>query len=91
MLDGRSPHGERGLKCLDLSCNIDRLPSLPARGAWIEIRVAHISGLSVYSRSPHGERGLKSKKRIFGDGIRMSLPARGAWIEIPNSCKIGKD
>ena len=34
---GRSPHGERGLKlCCCLLCTC-RKPSLPSRGAWIEI------------------------------------------------------
>ena len=37
MSDGRSPHGERGLKCLRIA-RLRLVPrSLPSRGAWIEI------------------------------------------------------
>ena len=102
---GRSPHGERGLKCSKQAQQHMTKQSLPARGAWIEIRsvcmrhlgkrcrsphgerglklrVAHISGVSVYSRSPHGERGLKCKKVGYAVKKIRSLPARGAWIEI---------
>ena len=34
---GRSPCGERGLKLLDKRHNLSVIPSLPVRGAWIEI------------------------------------------------------
>ena len=34
---GRSPHGERGLKCPCLTIPSPRPWSLPTRGAWIEI------------------------------------------------------
>ena len=35
---GRSPCGERGLKCLRLDVQpTATIPSLPVRGAWIEI------------------------------------------------------
>ena len=33
--------------------------SLPARGAWIEIRITPTLFGGTSSRSPHGERGLK--------------------------------
>ena len=33
----RSPHGERGLKFNNGSCLGEDVPSLPSRGAWIEI------------------------------------------------------
>ena len=35
--ESRSPHGERGLKCLYAVLIVDDYVSLPARGAWIEI------------------------------------------------------
>ena len=34
---GRSPHGERGLKCATCHFTADKIASLPARGAWVEI------------------------------------------------------
>ena len=33
----RSPHGERGLKCVDIADTEALEASLPSRGAWIEI------------------------------------------------------
>ena len=57
---GRSPHGERGLK-LTVGGTAKALAggSLPARGAWIEIKSMHDPRVQQSSRSPHGERGLK--------------------------------
>ena len=64
---------------------IRKYPSLPARGAWVEIGVKKLLEINNDSRSPHGERGLKfgmlSAKSNVGTG---SLPARGAWVEIRN-------
>ena len=55
----RSPCGERGLKLrMPLSVRL-LLPSLPVRGAWIEIELFAASGEEKKSRSPCGERGLK--------------------------------
>ena len=56
-------------------------PSLPARGAWIEIRGVW-EGKRIFSRSPHGERGLKYRGMIAEKQHKASLPARGAWIEM---------
>ena len=57
--NGRSPHGERGLKyqCLEYVFG-DREGRSPhgERGLKLVGRPAHDAGLS---RSPHGERGLK--------------------------------
>ena len=55
----RSPHGERGLKCLYGVAVADVYASLPARGAWIEMAVCRRMCLPFLRRSPHGERGLK--------------------------------
>ena len=38
---GRSPCGERGLKCLGIIDKPLGDPSLPMRGAWIEITTRH--------------------------------------------------
>ena len=61
-LDGRSPHGERGLKLILIGWICGWILSLPTRGAWIEIQpLAHIRQ-GYLCRSPHGERGLKCNK-----------------------------
>ena len=57
---GRSPHGERGLKYPIQPGDEGRSPSLPPRGAWIEIICGTLPPEGSRSRSPHGERGLKS-------------------------------
>ena len=41
------------------------VPSLPARGAWIEIIAAEEEMANEYGRSPHGERGLKLLPRAY--------------------------
>ena len=79
---GRSPHGERGLKSFHGSTKETALPSLPSRGAWIEIgtEIKHITMFD--RRSPHGERGLKFPRHRHLADRQWSLPSRGAWIEI---------
>ena len=47
---GRSPCGERGLKCVDAWAVSETVESLPVRGAWIEIHTGangDISGASL--------------------------------------------
>ena len=39
VVDRRSPHGERGLKYFPKKVKRYHLPSLPTRGAWIEIHI----------------------------------------------------
>ena len=56
----RSPHGERGLKSAEQMEVVQVKPSLPTRGAWIEIYRRCGRYLWASRRSPHGERGLKS-------------------------------
>ena len=60
------------------------IPSLPVRGAWVEM-IGLYSAFSVSaSRSPCGERGLKYFwKKLTEAHIALSLPVRGAWVEIP--------
>ena len=79
----RSPCGERGLKWTKLDIAIQRLKSLPVRGAWIEIRSKH-----------HPQAACPQSLPVRGAWIEMtmlhllsapsctSLPVRGAWIEI---------
>ena len=58
-LGSRSPCGERGLKSpLVRPCGIT-IPSLPVRGAWVEMLLFCACTTKVKSRSPCGERGLK--------------------------------
>ena len=57
-------------------------PSLPMRGAWIEILSLIGSCGNIGSRSPCGERGLKLQLVQLVQLLRKSLPMRGAWIEI---------
>ncbi|EIT88131.1 hypothetical protein A200_06127 [Parascardovia denticolens IPLA 20019] len=66
------------------------LRSLPARGAWIEIKNDQIEGVDEDGRSPQGERGLKYRMIATGEPAIMSLPARGAWIEIVSGSKPGR-
>ena len=60
----RSPHGERGLKCMAVQTDTINKQSLPARGAWIEIVMQDIIAPKFLGRSPHGERGLKYMKYV---------------------------
>ena len=79
----RSPHGERGLKSVTLTLQACAVPSLPTRGAWIEILQRLCYRSLAESRSPHGERGLKYRIYTVLLMFRRSLPTRGAWIEMP--------
>ena len=56
---GRSPHGERGLKCHDGELMRRVYTSLSSRRAWIEIFDCAVVSVGSWRRSPHGERGLK--------------------------------
>ena len=55
----RSLCGERGLKYTHLFGYRSQLPSLPLRGAWIEIMDKRSANNALQSRSLCGERGLK--------------------------------
>ena len=56
---GRSPHGERGLKCSRHHRIREQHESLSSWRAWIEIPTPLRKWLKTARRSPHGERGLK--------------------------------
>ena len=80
--DGRSPHGECGLKYFDEIMSGAMAQSLPAWGVWIEIG-CHTRGFGrSKGRSPHGECGLKSEEIDVKLRRSESLPAWGVWIEI---------
>ena len=58
----RSPCGERGLKCGRFRpFPASESPSLPVRGAWVEILRSAKFSFPKYCRSPCGERGLKCR------------------------------
>ena len=78
---GRSPCGERGLKCVFGFQMLTVSASLPVRGAWIEISGVAVPGAGS-GRSPCGERGLKFLTSCANRPTLPSLPVRGAWIEI---------
>ena len=78
-----APHAgsvDRNVMCCLLYC--DEVPSLPTRGAWIEILNGHTSQ-NCASVAPHAgsvdRNFICNFKPLFA---RMSLPTRGAWIEI---------
>ena len=54
------------------------IPSLPSRGAWIEIYVAPIVVDENHGRSPRGERGLKSLADKAVKLARMVAPLAGS-------------
>ena len=60
---GRSPHGERGLKCEGHVPEYRHLYVAPPRGAWIEIRPSRHSRHSVAGRSPTGSVDWNSVHR----------------------------
>ena len=87
---GRSPCGERGLKCVGRCRRSPDGGSLPVRGAWVEMRSKSILLARLPGRSPCGERGLKLDKLPHQlHSILWSLPVRGAWVEIycPAACR----
>ena len=52
--------------------------SLPARGAWIEIKKDNATLIFELSRSPQGERGLKSSYAVAVTGSRIVAPRKGS-------------
>ena len=57
------------------------MPSLPARGAWIEISVALKNWLTMQSLPARGA-WIEILYAVNHREPARSLPARGAWIEI---------
>ena len=86
LVGGRSPCGERGLKCMNFNFSQGFMTSLPVRGAWIEISTATLPSAES-CRSPCGERGLKFCTMTIKGATLQSLPVRGAWIEIATTLR----
>ena len=79
--EGRSPHGERGLKHQDYLEYRNQLESLSSRRAWIETTQKANAHKLYLRRSPHGERGLKQLFANLVNNNTKSLSSRRAWIE----------
>ena len=72
---GRSPRGERGLKCVEMQLRKDRaIRSLSSRRAWIEIQYELLAQILRWCRSPRGERGLKFKNLCIINRIISRSP-----------------
>ena len=88
-LTSRSPHGERGLKCVvGVKCRglNGRSPHGERGlkfGVWLE------SYAFIACRSPHGERGLKYERGRQAACPRRSLSSRRAWIEMDWNVVLG--
>ena len=77
----RSPHGERGLKSVPRWNRCSLQWSLPAWGAWIEIK----RGMEMNSRRlslPAWGAWIEIHDCLHFVAKKRSLPAWGAWIEI---------
>ena len=81
----RSPHGERGLKCLRAVRLRRASRSLPARGAWIEILFNMVDEFAKMSLPARGAWIEIITAKLLNI-TPPSLPARGAWIEIYPPC-----
>ena len=57
-------------------------PSLPVRGAWVEMPRGRRGARPLPRRSPCGERGLKLPLVAAWRVSSSSLPVRGAWVEM---------
>ena len=85
--DGRSPHGERGLKFeCQISAHLCRLGRSPHGERGLK-SPRHDIILVKHCRSPHGERGLKFNGAIAGGLGNQSLSSWRAWIEITVSTR----
>ena len=78
---GRSPHGERGLKLKPSPPLMTPPPSLPTRGAWIEISICSISATPARSLPTRGA-WIEISASVPPHQRAKSLPTRGAWIEM---------
>ena len=84
-LPGRSPYGERGLKCDDELLLAEFGGSLSLRRAWIEMLIWRIDNVMRKSRSPYGERGLKFLESDAFAHDLLSLAVRRAGVGISAS------
>ena len=79
---GRSPCGERGLKCYFSVCVRQKSKSLPVRGAWIEIAARRGVACLILSSLPVRGAWIEIVCVRQKSKYKKSLPVRGAWIEI---------
>ena len=79
---GRSPCGERGLKSTCRFLHPEIQPSLPVRGAWIEMTVSRRMMIDSWSLPVRGAWIEMAGMRSMTQAQVVSLPVRGAWIEI---------
>ena len=71
-LIGRSPHGERGLKCFPPVLCFGRLGRSPHGERGLKLPGRNYTRRKAAGRSPHGERGLKylhKPRLIAGDDV----------------------
>ena len=80
--NGRSPHGERGLKYGRSHQRPNPHASLPARGAWIEMHQSKNARFCKSKSLPARGAWIEMLKAMHHNPPLWSLPARGAWIEI---------
>ena len=75
-LAGRSPHGERGLKSARSLSQHPAQPSLPSRGAWIEIKRGRVclSPLRIGPPTGNVDRIVKERRKI-GNNREFSVRA----------------
>ena len=76
--EGRSPQGERGLKLMESLNNFRKLPSLPARGAWIEIILSRTKRTSKPSLPARGAWIEIENVLIYCDPPYMVAPRKGS-------------
>ena len=89
IISGRSPHGERGLKCIFMRVRrIKKLGRSPHGERGLKSSTAKAERQDIQGRSPHGERGLKSYTGLIIRYNLQSLSSRRAWIEIAKNCLI---
>ena len=77
----RSPCGERGLKSESRLPANWACPSLPVRGAWIEMSQSTMHRIMSMSLPVRGA-WIEITHRHSSQTAYRSLPVRGAWIEI---------
>ena len=81
-VDGRSPHGERGLKSGFGLILADRVGRSPHGERGLKSHDINHGATKLVSRSPHGERGLKYVGQHHQTTGERSLSSWRAWIEI---------
>ena len=84
-LFGRSPCGERGLKCSGVLALLDHEMSLPVRGAWIEIKAQGIYFFRLASLPVRGAWIEMPCPCAWHDGRRRRSPCGERGLKLPPS------